>query len=549
MDRNITKKVLSFFVLILASAVLWSCGGVGQDKPDYWPTKGWKTATPESQGMDSALLLDMMEAIWQNDIKIDSVLVIRNGYIVLDAYSYPRDADDFHPLFSCSKSVTSALIGIAIDKGYIGRVDQPVLDFFPDRVAKHLDDDKKAMTLEHLLTMSSGLECRDNWRYHWRGLEEMKRSPEWVQFMIDLPMAEKPGTQFNYCNGATFLLSAILQQKTGMNSLAFAEKHLFGPLGMSNFMWPSNPQGITAGYSELHLRPRDMAKFGYLYLKNGLWEDKQIISSRWIKDSTRKHISTKGLMDYGYQWWTLGAGAYTAMGYMGQFIFVVPHKNIVAVFTSGLDLKDILTPSVLLRSNIIPAGKSDKPLPENIEQQKALNDLITLWQETSPGDRANIREKTGHAHSGQQLGLYVNKTYGFSVEYDPALTITDHDMQPGQIFRKKAPRGIPIFSVAVGDIPQGLALKDTGTFLLKLYQKNPQVKDPVIRKQELITLSDGTPANYGEITWRYRSFDMLTVAVGAYMDDRFIGISVVGRSSMPTQYLAGMVTSLKFKNP
>ena len=142
----------------------------------------------------------------------------------------------------------------------------------------------------------------------------------------------------------------------------------------------------------------------------------------------------------------------------------------------------------------------------------------------------------------------MNNEYGFSVQYDPKLTITDHETEPGQILRKKAPEGIPIFTVGVTDIPQGLALKDTGQFLLKLYQKESLVKDPAIRKQELITLSDGTQANYGEITWRYRSFDMLTVAVGAYKDDKLIGVSVVGSQKMPIEYLAGMVKSLKFKN-
>jgi len=544
----IRKNALLLFVLILAALLMWNCEWAGQDKPDYWPTKNWKTASPESQGMDSAVLLNMLEVIWQNDIKIDSVLVVRNGYIVLDAYSYPRDEADIHNIYSCSKSVTSALVGIAIDQGYIKGVNQPVLDFFPERVAKNLDADKEAMTLAHLLTMSSGLDCRDSYRYHWIGLEQMKASADWVQFMIDLPMAKEPGTHFNYCNGATFLLSAVLQQKTGLDALSFAEKHLFKPLGISGVIWPSNPQGVTVGYGKIHMRPQDMAKFGFLYLNNGLWDDKRIISSRWIKDSTRKHVATNGLLDYGYQWWTTGAGEYGAMGYGGQFIFVVPRKNIIAVFTSNLDLKNIFIPSVLLRSNIIPSVKSDKPLPENLQEQKTLKDLMALWQKTSPKDREKIREKTGKAPSSLLPGEYVNNAYGFSARYDPKLTITDHAMKPGQIFRKKAPQGIPIFSIALGDIPQGLALKDTGNFLLKLYRKEPQIKDPEIRKQELITLSDGTPANYGEITWRYRSFDLVTVAVGAYKDDKIIAVTVVGSQNMPTEYLAGMVKSLKFKD-
>ena len=190
MNQIVRKKILLLFILILAEILIWSCGWIGEDKPEYWPTQGWRTASPESQGMDSALLLDMLDVIWQNDIKIDSVLVIRNGYIVLDAYGYPFDAADRQNIYSCSKSVTSALIGIAIDKDYIKGVYQPVLDFFPEHTAQNLDADKKAMTLEHLLTMSSGLDCRDSYRYRWIGLEQMKKSPDWVQFMIDLPMAK-----------------------------------------------------------------------------------------------------------------------------------------------------------------------------------------------------------------------------------------------------------------------------------------------------------------------------------------------------------------------
>ncbi|MBW2366122.1 MAG: serine hydrolase, partial [Deltaproteobacteria bacterium] len=230
--------------------IWWNFGLAADEKPDYWPTKAWRTASPESQGMDSNLLVKMLETIGEKKIAIHSVLVIRNGYIVLDAYSYPYDSDDAHNIHSCTKSVSSALVGIAIDKGYIKDVNQPVLDFFPMRVAKNLDADKKAMTLENLLTMTTGLECRDSALYNWRGLRQLRTSPDWVQFMIDLPMAEVPGTRFEYCNGASFLLSAILQEQTGMNALSFAKENLFVPLGISDVRWPSNPQGITVGYSD-----------------------------------------------------------------------------------------------------------------------------------------------------------------------------------------------------------------------------------------------------------------------------------------------------------
>lgn len=535
------------FVLFLVTMLLWGCGLAGEDEPDYWPTQSWKTSSPESQGMDSSILLNMLEVIWERDIKIDSVLVVRNGYAVLDAYSYPRDKDDRHNIYSCSKSVTSALIGIAIDKGFIKGVDRPVLDFFPEHVAKNLSEDKKAMTLEDLLTMTTGLECRDNYRHRWVGLRQMEMSPDWVQFMIDLPMAEKPGAQFNYCNGATFLLSAILQQQTGMNARSFAEKHLFEPLGISGATWRSNHQGITFGFGRIYMRPRDMAKFGYLYLNNGLWEGKRIISAHWVKESTRKHVAANWSLGYGYQWWTTRSGEYTALGYGGQFIYVVPDKNIVAVFTSHLDQKDTFAPAGLLHSNILAAVKSDKPLPENPQVEKELIALAALWQETSPKDREKIRSKAEKPASGMLPGEYVNNEYGFSAKYDARLMVTDDKLQPGVVFRRKGVEGVPMFNVVVEDIPRGVELKDTGELLIEEFRKIPQIRDPEIRKQQLITLPDGTGANYGEITWKYRSYDMQTVAVAVFKDGKIIGVSVSGTAQMPTEYLTDMAKSLRLK--
>jgi len=349
--------------------------------------------SPESQGMDSNLLAKMLDRIWENDIEIHGIVIVRNGYKVLDAYSYPLTADDIHPIYSITKSVTSALVGIAIDKGYINNVNQTVLNLFPKRVAKNLDSNKKAIKIQHLLTMSSGLECRDSYHDYWVGLRQLENSSDWVQFAIDLPMAEAPGTRFNYCNGGTFLLSAILQQQTGLNALQFAEKYLFGPLGISDFSWPSNRQGITIGYGGLHMRPQDMAKIGYLYLNNGMWDDNQIISSQWIKDSTRKHISTTESFDYGYQWWITDSNEYLALGYGGQYILVIPENNIVAVFTGNLTRKDWNIPTGFLKSNIISSVKSDKPLSEDPQAIEALKSKIIRWQNTDPSDRDKPKKK------------------------------------------------------------------------------------------------------------------------------------------------------------
>jgi len=543
------KNILRLVIFILSFVIWWNFGFAADKKPDYWPTKGWRTASPESQGVDSNLLENMLNTIFKKSLYIDSVLVVRNGYIVLDAYYYPHEADRRHNIYSCTKSVMSALIGIAIDKGYIKSVNQPVLDFFKMRDAKNLDANKKAMTLEHLLTMTTGLECRDSYLYNYRGLRQMMASDDWVQFMIDLPMVEAPGTRFEYCNGASFLLSAILQEQTGMNALTFAEKHLFGPLGISEVIWPSNSQGITLGYGELLMRPQDMAKIGYLYLNDGLWDGKRIISSQWIKASTRKHIPATLPPGYGYQWWIVSPGIYTAIGYNGQFIIVVPEKNIVAVFTSSLDLKDFFIPLGLLSSHIIPAVKSPTPLPENPNGEKALKSIIVQCQTTSLIDRDEISDKAEKSSKRLKLEEYVNNEYGFSAKYDAELLSMDMDRQlvSSSVFRRRGLRGFPDFNVWVDDIPQGMALENAGKYMIDRIKMIPQTTDLKIKKQELIKLSDGTDANYHEIYWRYHSLGVLTVGVIAYKNNKIIGVVASSVEETPIEYLAGMAKSLRFK--
>jgi CubicO group peptidase (beta-lactamase class C family) len=257
------------------------------------------------------------------------------------------------------------LIGIAIDKGYIAGVDQTILSFFPEKPAANTDTRKEGMTLEHLLTMTTGLYCRDSYLYRWDGLYLMRSSPDWVQYMLDLPMVEEPGSYFEYCNGASFLLSAILQEATGLSAFEFAQEHLFNPLGISDVQWPSNPQGISIGYSDLELRPKDMAKIGYLFQNDGVWDGEQIVPSAWVRDSTRKYISATLQEGYGYQWWVDVSGIYMALGYGGQYIVVVPEENLVVVFVSDLAEEDFYIPDQFLHRYILPSIKSSEPLPED----------------------------------------------------------------------------------------------------------------------------------------------------------------------------------------
>ncbi len=313
--------------------------------------------------MDSEMLGDLLTAIQTRLYDIDSVTVVRNGYLVFDVTFFPFQPDSKHRLFSATKSITAALVGIAIEQGYIESAQEPVLDLFPGRTAATLTAEKEAMTLENVLTMTTGLQCEDSDKFGFRGRDEMRQSPDWVQFMLDLPMAEEPGARFEYCNGASFLLSAVVQEATGTNALEFAEKHLFAPLGISDVVWPSNPQGITFGAAELRMRPHDMAKIGHLFLNEGLWDGEQVVSSAWVTASTRKHISAEG-DGYGYQWWVDESGIYYARGVAGQFIVVVPEEDMVVVFTSDM-IANTHGPRNLVDEFIVPAAESRTSLPAN----------------------------------------------------------------------------------------------------------------------------------------------------------------------------------------
>lgn len=349
----------------------------------YWPTGGWKSSTPEEQGMDSELLAEMLELINDRSYNTDSLTIIRNGYVVADATFYPFTSDTKHIIHSCTKSIVSALVGIAIDNGYIESVHQPVLSFFPEKTAANSDAAKESLTLEHLLMMGSGLDCRDSYLYNWSGLNEMRATDDWVQHMLDLPMIAEPGKHFEYCNGGSYLLAAILQQTTSISAIAFAEDHLFEPLGINDVSWQVSPQGINIGWGDMYLKPHDMAKIGYLYLNDGRWEEKQIIPPSWVQASTSPQINAGTLSDdYGYQWWVDSDGYYMALGYDGQFIFVVPEKNMVVVFTSGGDFP---VPETLLNNFILPAAISEGPLtpnPDGVERLKAL--IQTSANPTAP---------------------------------------------------------------------------------------------------------------------------------------------------------------------
>ena len=330
----------------------------------YWPTQDWRTSAPEQQGIDSELLAKMMEEINAKQINIHSVIIVRHGSIVEETYFQPSGVYRAVQVHSITKSIVSALVGIAIEQGSIDNVNHKVLDYFPDLKLADNDARKQAITIEHLLTMSSGLEWSDD-----VNLGEISSSPDWVKYVLDRPMKAAPGEQFNYNTGAITILSAILNKTTGQSPLEFANAKLFGPLGISGVYWETTPTGLEQGGDGIQMVSRDLAKFGYLYLRNGVWNGKQIVPASWVKTSLEKHIDphmqNEMRAGYGYLWWVQTFGASAAQGYGGQYILLMPDKDLDVVFTSDLKPEDFNIPAGLFENYILPAIKSNDPLPAN----------------------------------------------------------------------------------------------------------------------------------------------------------------------------------------
>lgn len=512
------KKYIALYVLaiLIISVFFYSYATASVN---IYQTEGWQTSTPEEQGMRSQMLAEMMEHIKKNSFNIDSILIVRNGYVVLDAYFYPYSRGQKHIIHSCTKSIMSALIGIAIDKGYIQNVDQPITDFFPDKELANMDDLKKSITLENLLMMASGLKCRDSYLYRWVGLFEMRNSNDWAQYVLDLPMAEAPGEKFEYCSGVSYLLSVIIQNTTKMKTLDFARKHLFDPLGIIDVGWETSPQGIDIGYGEMWLKPHDMAKIGWLYLNKGRWGNKQILPSAWIEVSTRGHIDATLFDQYGYQWWVDSAGYYMAVGYKGQRIFVVPEKNLVAVFTGDQTGGGGLISKYLLDFYIIPAASSPDSLPSITEEQARLDALVN-----------SVAKAIGFTWASENEGMAKDGVFkrtaspAFTFEY-PIGSKKDAIKASGEVMRMKTP-GNDIFSASVVDIPEGIKLEDFGPkhFVQQFDNYDKNVK--VISNKEIM-LKCGTKAYRTNYTWLWNNYvPETTFLVSAYKDGKCIFVWV-----------------------
>lgn len=259
---------------------------------------------------------------------MESCLVYKDGAVVLEYYKNNKAKNKQHKVYSVTKSILSALYGIAIQKGYIENEHVPISDFFKD-----IDAAKKGITIKHLLEMSSGLS--------WQGNEAMIPTKNWVKFTLGQPVDYEPGMVMKYSCGSSQVLSAILQQATQMDTATFAKKYLFTPLAIHNFNWHHDAQGVAIGGFGLTLKSEDMLKFGLLYLNRGRLNEQEIVPSNWIEASTQIRMKLLGEASYGFHWWVLNDQniptdrTYFARGMGGQYIIINEPQQIVTVFTNN----------------------------------------------------------------------------------------------------------------------------------------------------------------------------------------------------------------------
>ena len=337
---------LSFFVGCSAKSPII-------EAPEYWPSAAWRIDEPGNRGIDASMLKAATERIPEDLPAIDSLLIIRDGYMVHESYYNGYDETTIHDVRSVTKSWTSALIGVAQADGKLTDLDTPLPELLPDHFANGQHEDKREITLAHLLAMRSGIDFDDETLYAggYGSYDELFEL-DLTDFALDFPMAYEPGAAWNYSTLDSQLISAIFEQATGKSLEAFAADRLFEPLGIKDYAWQADVTGTSIGGGGLYLAPRDMAKLGFLYLHQGQWDGEQIVPSDWVERSltpqnTEAIYVPSGQTEvpewYGYHWWTwkgdwfYGYPAFVANGFAGQRIYVFPGLNLIVVTTANLD--------------------------------------------------------------------------------------------------------------------------------------------------------------------------------------------------------------------
>ncbi|MFH0735862.1 MAG: serine hydrolase [bacterium] len=321
-------------------------------------------------GLDSTKIFHLINLIQNNTYpQIHSLLIIKDDSLLIEKYFNGNSRTRTHTLQSVTKSFTSAMIGIALDKGIIESIDDKILSFFPQYTnIQNMDDWKKEIKIKDLLTMRSGTDYSEGFTNSPHD-QLNSLSTGWDTFYLNRPMVSQPGTRFNYDSGGIILLSAIIKSKFGSHADVFGDQYLFPLLGISYPLWIKNAEGHPHTGGGLSLKPIDMIKLGVLYLHKGMWNGVHVVPESWVNKSFEKHVDNPYPWDpyirgYGYNWWILKPGGksktnqyvYTAMGALGQYIFVIPEYNMVVAVTAGATTDDnFLNPQRFLYDYILDA--------------------------------------------------------------------------------------------------------------------------------------------------------------------------------------------------
>lgn len=347
-------------IIILITALFISCGnGIDDDRIpveqivevkkkqnwNYNPIDGWQNKSILDSGIDTVVVDSLVNSLYEhqeNTNDFTSFLIIKDHYLIYKKYFGNGNQEKLHSIKSVTKSITSLLIGKAIELGLIDNVNQKISEFFPKYFENINDSLKEHITIKHLLTMSAGFEWNNFGGKYRSGWDLYKGNRN--QYMITQTLMESnPGEIFNYNSGLSHMLSGIISDKSGLSTEQFAEEYLFDSLGITNYKWTKDRNGYNLGNSELFLTSRDMAKIGLLVLNNGFWYDKQLIDSAYINKMLSPQIKTEGIGEkysehYGYQWWVKNYKNITinfCAGYGGQYIIVIPKLDLVFVFTTN----------------------------------------------------------------------------------------------------------------------------------------------------------------------------------------------------------------------
>ncbi|WP_288368754.1 serine hydrolase [uncultured Roseivirga sp.] len=352
--------------LIFALILLASCSNSQSQKN--------KTAIrneyPENYGFDSEILSQLVKTIRDENLNVNSIYIQRNNVPVLDAHFYPQKAEYLHDVASITKSITSILVGIAIDKGFITSVEQTVADFFPNNPSLFDSEHKKEITIAHLLTMTSGICSNFSQGENMRDIIKSSDFP--LKDIFASTLTNPPGEKFVYCSAGVQLLSMIIEETSGMTMEQLAKEYLFSPLEIENYKFGTDLSGFTNASGDIYLTAVDLAKIGQLVLNKGSYNGKQIVSAKWIEASITPKVALSNEESYGYLWWLredLG-GLIEAQGRGGQRLIILPEKQIVIVmYGTGFE------PSQL-GSYIVNALKSDAQITANEQGYQLLKEEL-----------------------------------------------------------------------------------------------------------------------------------------------------------------------------